>query len=200
MTRKLTYGGLLIVLLLGAITAWVYESRLTSDSSINPTVTVGGPFSLIDQNGVRRSQDDFAGSYMLVNFGYTFCPDVCPTALRDISAAIDLLGADGEKVIPVFITIDPERDTPEILNDYLSYFTTINILGLTGTLDEIDQVAKQYSVFYKKVPLESAAGYLMDHSTWLYLVDQHGELRYRFRDSDTVEEMVAGIQQLFPTN
>ena len=161
----------------------------------------GGNFTLTDHHGQPFSLVDGQDDISLLFFGFTYCPDACPTMLIKLQEMYKKLGPSASSTVQtLYITIDPERDTPEILNDYLSYFTTINILGLTGTLDEIDQVAKQYSVFYKKVPLESAAGYLMDHSTWLYLVDQHGELRYRFRHSDTVEEMVAGIQQLFPTN
>ncbi|MBT4770713.1 MAG: SCO family protein [Rhodospirillaceae bacterium] len=194
MTRKLTYGGLLIVLLLGAITAWVYESRLTSDSSINPTVTVGGPFSLIDQNGVRRSQDDFAGSYMLVNFGYTFCPDVCPTALRDISAAIDLLGADGEKVIPVFITIDPERDTVEKLKPYAAHFHP-RLVALTGGPDEIKAAAKAYRIYYARADLDLGDGdYLMDHSSLYYLMGPDGKFIRHFSFGAPADEMAAAIR------
>jgi len=194
MTRKFIYGSFLLVLLLGAITAWMYEPPLTSDTSVNPTVTVGGPFSLIDQNGERRTQDDFAGSYMLVNFGYSFCPDVCPTALRDISAAIDLLGADGEKVTPIFITIDPERDTVEKLKPYAAHFHP-RLVALTGTADEIRAAAKAYRIYYARADVDlGGEDYLMDHSSLYYLMGPNGKFIRHFSFATPVDEMAAAIR------
>ena len=160
----------------------------------------GGDFTLTDHHGQSFNLADHRGDIFLIFFGFTYCPDACPTMLvklQDVYKRLDI--PEGHTVRTLYITVDPERDTPEKLNDYLSYFTTIDILGLTGALDEIDTVAKQYSVIYNKVPLESAAGYLVDHSTWLYLVDQNGELRYRFRHADPAQEIMAGVKQLFQT-
>ncbi len=193
MTRKFTYGGLLIILLLGAIAAWMRQPTPASQTSVNPAISIGGPFSLIDQNGERRSQDDFAGSYMLVNFGFTFCPDVCPTALRDMSAAIDQLGADGEKVIPVFITIDPERDTVEKLKPYAAHFHP-RLVALTGSSDEIAAAAKAYRVYYARADIDlGSEDYLMDHSSLYYLMGPDGKYIRHFSHGTPPDEMAAAI-------
>jgi len=192
MTRKLIYGSFLLVLLLGAITAWVSEP-LPNLFTRSAPAAVGGPFSLIDQNGVRRSQADFAGSYMLVNFGYTFCPDVCPTALRDISAAINQLGTDGEKVIPVFITIDPERDTVEKLKPYAAHFHP-RLVALTGTADEIAAAAKAYRVYYARADVDlGGEDYLMDHSSLYYLMGPDGKFIRHFSYGAPADEIAAAI-------
>lgn len=158
----------------------------------------GGDFTLTDHHGQPFNLADHRGDIFLIFFGFTYCPDACPAMLVKLQDVYGKLETpDGRRVRTLYITVDPERDTPEKLNEYLSYFTTINVLGLTGSSDEIGRVAKQYSVIYEKVPLESAAGYLVDHSTWLYLTDGEGKLRYRFRHSDSAEEIVAGVKQLF---
>lgn len=141
---------------------------------------VGGPFSLTDQTGRRVTDKDFLGKYMLVIFGYTYCPDVCPTELQVMSAALDQLGTKADSIQPLFITIDPQRDTPEVLKQYVSNFHP-RLVGLTGTADEIASVAKAYRVYYSKV--ENNAGpdnYLMDHSTIIYLMDRQGRFLKHF--------------------
>ncbi len=141
---------------------------------------VGGPFSLTDQTGRRVTDKDFLGKYMLVIFGFTYCPDVCPTELQVMSAALDQLGTKADSIQPLFITIDPQRDTPEVLKQYVSNFHP-RLVGLTGTADEIASVAKAYRVYYSKV--ENNAGpdnYLMDHSTIIYLMDRQGRFLKHF--------------------
>src|ERR1043165_8543825 len=111
---------------------------------------IGGPFHLIDQNGQPRSDSDFRGQYLLVFFGYTNCPDVCPTTLQTITTAMDKLGSDAAKVTPVFITVDPERDTPAVLKAYAANFTP-RLVALSGNPDAIAAAAKVYRIYYKKV-------------------------------------------------
>jgi cytochrome oxidase Cu insertion factor (SCO1/SenC/PrrC family) len=135
--------------------------------------SIGGPFTLTDQNGKRRSDAEFRGKLMIVYFGYTWCPDVCPADLMTITQALDNLGVAAEGVQPIFITIDPERDA-NALADYVSAFHH-SLIGLTGSADEIQKVADAYKAFYVKVPDERSGGYSIDHSGVIYLMGRNGE-------------------------
>jgi cytochrome oxidase Cu insertion factor (SCO1/SenC/PrrC family) len=136
--------------------------------------TVGGPFTLTDQDGRKRSDSEFHGKLMIVYFGYTFCPDVCPADLMAITQALDGLGPEQARNIqPVFITVDPERDTP-LLKDYLAAFHPA-FVGLTGSQEEIRKVANAYKAFYAKVPGENGGGYSIDHTGVIYLAGRNGE-------------------------
>ena len=137
-------------------------------------VDVGGPYSLTDQNGKAVSSADFHGKYQLIYFGYSFCPDVCPTTLGVISQALDKMGVDQNRIVPVFITIDPDRDNPSVLKNYMAAFGP-RFVGLTGTPAEIAAVEKEYRVYAKKQPL-AAGGYGMDHSSVIYLMGADGRL------------------------
>jgi cytochrome oxidase Cu insertion factor (SCO1/SenC/PrrC family) len=154
---------------------------------------VGGPFSLNDQNGRRVTEKDFIGRPMLVFFGFTFCPDICPSGLQVMAAALDKLGAKGERIVPVFVTIDPERDTPEQLKSYLASFHP-RLVGLSGTLAEITDVAKKYRVYFKKVKDEkSSADYTMDHSTIMYLMDANGQFVAHFSHATSADKLAEGL-------
>jgi protein SCO1/2 len=135
---------------------------------------VGGPFRLTDQTGKSVSDRDFRGRAMLIYFGYSFCPDVCPTTLQVMADAIGKLGDKAGRITPVFITIDPERDTPKVLKDYMSAFGP-NFVGLTGSAAEIKKVEKEYRVYAEKKPLKGG-NYGMDHSSVLYLMGPDGKL------------------------
>jgi protein SCO1/2 len=150
---------------------------------------VGGPFTLTDHTGRRVTDQDFRGKFMLVFFGFTNCPDVCPTALQVMAAALDKLGPGAERVTPVLITIDPERDTPAQLAMYVSSFHP-RLVGLTGSPAEIDAVAKAYRVYVKKVPdPKSTAGYTMDHSSIIYVMGPDGAYRAHFTHATTPNAM-----------
>jgi protein SCO1/2 len=135
--------------------------------------SVGGPFTLTDQTGRRRSDTEFRGKLMIVYFGYTFCPDVCPTDLMAITQALDALGSAAESIQPIFVTIDPERDA-KVLADYVSAFHH-SLIGLTGSADEIRKLANSYKAFYVKVPDERTGGYSIDHAGIIYLMGRNGE-------------------------
>ena len=135
--------------------------------------TVGGPFTLTDQNGRKRSDSEFRGKLMIVYFGYTFCPDVCPADLMAITQALDALGAAAEGIQPVFITVDPERDTT-LLKDYVAAFHP-SLIGLTGSAEEIRKVANSYKAYYRQVPGERKGEYSIDHAGILYLMGRNGK-------------------------
>jgi protein SCO1/2 len=136
------------------------------------SATIGGPFSLTDQNGRAVTDQDLKGRPFLVFFGFTHCPDVCPTTLFEVSEILRALGPDADRVRALFITTDPERDTPDVMRDYLSSFDS-HLSGLTGDAAAIAAVAKAYRVYFKKVPLEQG-GYTMDHTASVYLMDKDG--------------------------
>ena len=135
---------------------------------VTTTTQIGGPFTLIDDTGATVTEKTLAGKPYAMYFGYTFCPDVCPTTLLDLSRWIQKLGPDADKLSYVFVTVDPERDTVKLIHTYLSSFDK-HIRGYTGTPAEIAQIAKEYRVYYKKIPTEDG-GYTMDHSAIMYLM------------------------------
>ena len=138
------------------------------------TTQIGGPFTLVDDTGATVTEKNIAGKPYVMYFGYTFCPDVCPTTLLDLSRWIKKLGPDADRLNYVFVTVDPERDTVQSMHAYLSSFDK-HIRGYTGTLAEIAQIARKYRVYYKKVPSENG-GYTMDHSAVIYLMGPDGQL------------------------
>ncbi|MCW5730824.1 MAG: SCO family protein [Alphaproteobacteria bacterium] len=157
---------------------------------------IGGPFSLTDHNGRRVSDRDFRGKLLLVFFGFTYCPDICPTELQTISVALDELGPQAARVQPIFITVDPDRDDPPALADYLGNFHP-SFVGLTGTPEEIAAVARAYRVYYAKARLPNTESeYTMDHSAFVYLMDGEGRYRAHFSSGVAPEKIVAGIRSL----
>jgi cytochrome oxidase Cu insertion factor (SCO1/SenC/PrrC family) len=133
---------------------------------------IGGAFALIDHTGRRRTDEEFRGKLMLVYFGFTYCPDVCPTDLQNIGLALDALGPSADKVQPVFITVDPARDTPEHLKDYVPIFHP-KLIGLTGDAAAIHSAAAAYRAYYAQVPLKGD-DYTVDHSSFIYLMGADG--------------------------
>jgi protein SCO1/2 len=134
---------------------------------------VGGPFELTDQTGHRRTDADFHGKLVVLYFGYTYCPDVCPTELQSISLALDKLGAAAEAVQPVFISVDPERDTPARLAEFVASFHP-RLIGLTGSLADIKKTAIAYRTFFAKNDATAPGEYSVDHTGFIYLVGQDG--------------------------
>jgi cytochrome oxidase Cu insertion factor (SCO1/SenC/PrrC family) len=155
-------------------------------------VALGGPFTLVDHTGREVTERDFAGRAVLLYFGYTYCPDVCPTELGTIAAALDAMGPAGDRVTPVFITIDPERDTQAALADYVSRFHP-RMVGLTGTTAQIAQAARAYRVYYAKVRPREMGDYLMDHSSFIYFLGPDGRVRSLFRPETTPEAIAAAV-------
>ena len=169
------------------------ENRNSGGSSAGAP-SVGGPFTLVNHLGETVTEQDFRGRYMLIYFGFTFCPDICPTELGVMSAAVNALGSKGEQVTPVLITIDPERDTPEVLARYVALFHP-RLVGLTGTPEQVDAAAKAWHVYYGKVEDESVSeAYTMDHSSIVFLMGPDGEYLKLFRPQTQPDEMAQAIE------
>lgn len=163
----------------------------TGIASAEGEAAIGGPFSLIDQDGKTRTDADFRGSLMLIYFGYTDCPDVCPLALSTMSAAVDSLGDKGKSVVPIFITVDPERDTVEKLKQYAARFNP-RFVALTGESAAIEAAAKAYHVYFAKHP-EEGGSYSMDHSSVIYLMGRDGQYLAHFSAEASAQDMAQGI-------
>jgi cytochrome oxidase Cu insertion factor (SCO1/SenC/PrrC family) len=152
---------------------------------------IGGPFALIDHTEKPRTDRDFRGKLLLIYFGYTNCPDICPADLMQIGLAVSRLGPPGEAVQPLFITLDPERDTAERLADYVPLFHP-RLIGLTGSAEEIRRVALAFKVYYAKYPPDTA-NYVVDHSSFVYLIDGAGKYIGFFPPGTTADRMIEMI-------
>jgi len=159
------------------------------------TVAVGGPFHLVDQNGKPFSDQDMKGKPYLVFFGYTHCPDICPTTLFDMSQLMRKLGPDADRIGALFITVDPERDTAAVLKDYMASFDP-HVRGLTGAPAAIEQAIKDYRVYAKKVPLQGG-DYTMDHTALVYLMNKDGRFVAPFDMQRTADVEAAEMRRYF---
>lgn len=157
---------------------------------------IGGPFTLTDQHGNTVTDADFRGRYMLVYFGFTYCPDVCPTALATITEAMSRLGDAADAIVPILITVDPERDTPEQLKMYASHFSP-RLVALTGTPEQIAGVAKAYRIYYAKVAQQGADdAYTMDHSAITYLMGPDGAYVRHFSHATSADQMAEQLREI----
>jgi len=188
---------LVLVLLIGG--TWLYTRQSAAADPFEPCRTgaiaggageIGGPFELVNAQGETVTDEDVITEPTLLYFGYTFCPDVCPLDTVRNAEAVDLLEAQGKMVTPVFITIDPERDTPEVVGDF-AFNVHERMIGLTGSPEQIQAVSKAYRTYYKKQDAEDEF-YLVDHSTFTYLVlPEHGFVEYFRRDKSPEEVATA---------
>jgi protein SCO1/2 len=184
-----------MLLLAAGLGGYAWMSRPMSGGGGTGVALVGGPFSLTDQDGRKVSEKDFLGRHMLVFFGFTYCPDICPTELQVMMAALDAMGTDGEKIQPVFVSIDPERDTPEVMKAYVANFGT-RLIGLTGTAEEIAAMAKAYRVYYARAgDTSSPDSYLMDHSSIIYLMGPDGSFVKHFPYTTDVAKLTAELKE-----
>ena len=184
-------GGLIALLAIPGARKLVVPSQLSVGQAL-----VGGSFSLVDQTGKRVTDKDFRGRYMLVLFGFTYCPDICPSGLQVMSAALDQLGPKADRVVPIFISVDHERDTPKQMAQYVASFNK-RLVGLSGTAEEIATAAKAYRVYYKKVEdPKSTAGFTYDHSALIYLMDPKGKYLAHFSHTAGPDAIAARLRQL----
>jgi protein SCO1/2 len=153
-------------------------------------VTIGGPFTLMAADGTTVTEQTYRGKWLLVFFGYTFCPDTCPTVLNEIATALEKLGPDAAQLQPIFITLDPQRDTSEVMGTYVQSFDR-RIVGLTGSPQQIAAVAQEYGAYYARTGGDgSAEDYFIDHSSYLYLMNPQGKFVRGF-DADTPGDLIA---------
>jgi protein SCO1/2 len=152
-------------------------------------------FELTDHRGVVRSERDFAGRWMLIFFGFANCPDVCPTTLAEVAAVMDGLGSDAAKVQPIFISIDPERDTPQALAEFVPRFSA-SIIGLTGTPEQIAATGETFPIYYERIEEASAPdGYTMGHTSHLFLFDPQGGFAHSWAYGTSAEEILADLKE-----
>lgn len=195
MPTRLMVAALALILVVGGL---VGLSMIWRDGSVAGTETggnalIGGPFSLVNQHGERMTKKDFSGRFMLVYFGYTFCPDFCPLGLSTITEALELLDQDqAEQITPVFFSVDPARDTVEQLADYAPNFHP-RLIALTGTDDEVKTAAKAYRIYYA-IPPHNDDNYAVDHSTFIYLMGPDGTYRTHFNHSTSPEELAERLK------
>ena len=156
-------------------------------------MSLGGPFELTNQAGQAVTERAFAGRWLLVYFGFTYCPDICPTELGTMASALDAMGPAGEAVTPILITIDPQRDTPAQLADYVPRFHP-RMQGLTGTPEQVAAAARRYRVYFARVQRPDMTDYLMDHSSFIYLVGPDARVRALFRPETSPEALAAAVQ------
>ncbi|GLQ07978.1 SCO family protein [Sneathiella chinensis] len=200
MNKVFAYAVALLVIVGLTIAALVFTGVLSGPGQksrsgiIAGAPQIGGPFELVNHKGETVTDKDFQGKMMLVFFGYTFCPDVCPTEMQTFVQTLDLLGEDADQVTPVFITVDPERDSVDVVREFVAAFHPA-IVGLTGTPEQITQVKKQYRAYGQKANSEDKEYYLVDHTSFTYLMGRDGSLSTVFSYGTTAEEMAKVIRE-----
>jgi len=182
-----------IGLLIAAGIAWWQVQHATRQVETT-AAQVGGPFQLTEHTGRAVTDADYRGKYLLIYFGYTYCPDVCPTELSTMTAALDRLGPLAERIQPMLISIDPARDTPEHLAEYVPLFHP-RLIGLTGTPEQTAAVARAYRVYAAKAPGSGGEDYLMDHSSFVYLMGTDGAFMAVFPGGTSPDKMAADIRK-----
>jgi protein SCO1/2 len=184
--------------ILTGMAAWMLAGPAARQQTTSAAPAIGGGFNLVDQDGKPADQSILKGKWTAVFFGYTFCPDVCPTTLQTLGAASAQLGARGKDFQVVFVTVDPERDKPAVLKSYLSSAAfPRGTIGLSGTPDQIAAIAKAYGVFYQKEG--AGAGYAVDHSSAIYLMNPKGQfdsvIAYGLTPEETRDQIVKAMRQ-----
>ena len=187
----------LIALVIGAAMGWHQAQKGSGKQEALMTVAgvqIGGPFVLTDQNDATVTEKNYEGQYKLMYFGFTSCPAICPTELQKITRVMDALGDGGKNIQPLFVTVDPERDTVDVMKSYLSQFHP-RFVGLTGTPEQIAAMLKSYRIYANKVKTPEMSDYTMDHSSFVYLMGPADELLAIYRTADTAEMMTADIAE-----
>lgn len=194
---RLVVAGLLIGV--GITAVWGFMVFLADSGSPPPqpsgTPLIRSEFTLVDHTGRTRTEDDFGGRWQLAFFGFTHCPDVCPTTLSTISQLLDEMGADASKIAPLFITIDPDRDTPEAMAEYVEAIDP-RVIGLTGSPEQINEAARAFRVYFARVGADgTATDYQMNHSTFVYLMDPLGRYAMHFSHHDDPAALAGRIRE-----
>ncbi len=180
------------VVVVTAMGVMEWQRRQMAGGEAIVPIDLGGPFTMTADDGRTVTQDDLLGRRALIFFGFTTCPEVCPTTLHEISVWLDMLGEDGATIDPYFVTVDPERDTPERVAEYVGYFSP-RITGLIGTEEQLAEMARGYKVYYAKIDLDDG-DYTMDHTAAIYLMDTEGNFYDAITHTATREEAVAKLR------
>lgn len=203
MIKRLLIGAIIMLGTLVVLLLYLPSNRMPpqrASQNVSGEVQIGGPFSLVNAAGELVSEDILRGHYSLIYFGFTYCPDICPLALQTMSEALDILGPQAEEILPVFISLDPERDSPDVMADYVANFHP-RFIGLTGSFDQTTAAAQQYRVYAKKAFLKDADGnetgdYLIDHTGFTYLMNPAGGYAEHFSKDTSALQMAARIEQI----
>lgn len=194
MTRYFAYFlTALMVVLLSACSPSNEESTLFGTDIAGADFATG--FKLTDHHGEVRQLSDYQGKVVALFFGFTHCPDICPTTMADLAAAMKLMGGNSDEVQVLFVTVDPERDTPEVLAQFVPSFDS-RFIGLTGTVEEIDQVAKAFKIFYARQQEPGQTGYSFDHSAGVYVYDKQGKIRIYLKYGQKPVEIAHDLSRL----
>jgi cytochrome oxidase Cu insertion factor (SCO1/SenC/PrrC family) len=193
-SQAFAIGAAVVVVLAVVGSATWFALAPASRSMAGGEALVGGPFTMTDQHGAQVTEQDFAGRHMLIYFGYTYCPDFCPMSLASMTQALDLLPPEqAEQVVPIFITVDPERDTVAQLAEYAPLFHP-RLVALTGSPEATKAAAQAYRVYFAKAGDQDSDAYLMDHSTFIYLMGPDGRYVRHFAHNAAPEEIAAAIE------
>ena len=197
LAKRLIIGGMVAIGTLLILALYLPALRPNpNDNTVEGSAAIGGAFTLTDQTGAEVTEQILLGRYSLIYFGFTYCPDICPMTLQTVSDAIDILpGQKGESVQPIFITLDPKRDSVETMSAYVSNFHS-SMIGLTGTQDQIQQAADAYRVFFREAPLSDDGDYTIDHSGFLYLMNRSGRYIDHFGKDVSMEDLSARLRDL----
>lgn len=185
-----------ILILLSVLIAALALSTLNSVKGGSGTALIGGPFTMLNEKGETVTEKTYAGKYMLLFFGFTNCGDICPTELQVIAAAFSEMGATSDVITPILVTVDPERDTPQVMAEYVKNFHP-RLQGLTGSAEQIAQFAKIYHIYFQKVPdLKNPANYTMDHSSILYLMGPDGKFIKHFTYTTDAKNLAERLKKV----
>jgi protein SCO1/2 len=201
MAKRITIAFLILAAMVLILVLYLPGMRPQQPSTgATGTVAIGGPFTLTDTKGKTVTDIDLKGRYSLIFFGFTHCPDICPLALQTMTQALEAAGPAADKVVPVFITVDPERDTAEALASYMANFDP-RFVALTGTQEQVNGAVQSYRGFAAKVPIRDAEGkdtgdYAMNHTGYIYLMDRNGRYAAHFQKDVPVDELAARLRAL----
>lgn len=186
-------SGILGFAVIIGIVLWITRPVPVPKTFFGNLPDLGGSYSVVDETGAPFTEKSLPGKYRIYFFGFTYCPDVCPTALGTVAAALDTLGKQADAFVPLFVTVDPERDTVDVVRDYTDAFDS-RIIGLTGSPQQIAVITKAFKIYYSKVP--QGDSYTMGHSGLLYVMNPEGKLVAFFNHEDTAEKLAAGLRQV----
>ena len=202
--KKIVFIALLLLVLVTSVQLWVTQDRTSQTNAMeaikkDQDAPIGGAFTLVDQEGKTRKDADFHGQLLLVAFGFTHCPDICPVTVGTLSKTMDALGDKASQVTPLFITVDPERDTAEVMKEFLMNFDK-HIVGLTGSELQIKQVADAYKIYYARAKEQAKASdakdadYNVDHSGYIYMMGKDGQFIRVFPYNASEQEIATAVQ------